>query len=106
GSARLKTSSRVSCPKERGSSTSESTLSAGAAENLFGELRINLGQLRCDDLAKHLQGFGRWRRRLRDVVRSIEIESCVFADLVDRVARVHARQREAPIGESEQAAVG
>src|SRR5262249_6765868 len=51
------------------------------------------------------QRFGRWRRSFRNVARRIEREPSIFDDLVDRVAWVHARQREVPIGKSEQASV-
>src|SRR5262245_21849774 len=98
------TSSRMFSPKARGFSARES--SVPRAEDLGRELRINLGQLRCNDLAQEPERLGSGRRRFRHVVRPVKIESRLFQDLLGRMTRVHAGQRKASVCEAEQPTVG
>src|SRR5262245_11731621 len=85
---RPQTSSRMFSPKARDFSACES--SVPRAEDLRCELRINLGQLRCNDLAHELERLGGGRRSFRHTVRPVKVESRIIQDLFDRMARVHA----------------
>src|SRR5262249_42363273 len=77
------------------------------AEHVRCEPPVNLDELRGDDAAQdaqRLSGRGGRHRRPRSMV---EIEAGVLDDLRDRMARMHAREFEAPTAsvEGEQATI-
>src|SRR6185369_5039909 len=78
----------------------------GDAEYVPRELRIDLRKLRGDDFAQQPERGGRGRFGLRHLRRAVEGKAGVIQYLLDRVAGVHARQREAAVGEREETAVG
>ncbi len=79
-----------------------------APKTCAGELRIDLGQLRRDDVAHQLQRLRRRRRRGRHLGRPVEVEAGVLDHFGDAVAGMHAGEAEAAARavEIEQAAVG
>ena len=78
------------------------------AKNALRELRINLRQLRRHNPAHQPQRLRRRRRRHRHIIRPVELEPGVLDHLLDRMPRMHAREREALGGavERKEAAVG